>query len=206
MRSLPRRELGLLILLIVLCTIMAFRSPFFLTAANLQNTFRLIGIFGIFSLGAAFVIITGGIDLSVGSMLALVGTAFWFALREWAWNPFVAVLFALGLAVALGSAHAWANSLTEKSPCSNICTIRSRWGWARMRRHSAALPSASKSVRRNVVLVISNPLLHIHIYRYIPICQSFILFCPSFSAAQRWHFKMLHIILDSSDAALYFTV
>lgn len=107
MKSLPRRELGLLILLIVLCAIMAVRSPVFLTAANLQNTFRLIGIFGIFSLGAAFVIITGGIDLSVGSMLALLGTCFWFALRQWNWNPFLAVLFALVLATALGFAHAF---------------------------------------------------------------------------------------------------
>ncbi|TGT93114.1 hypothetical protein EN798_33780, partial [bacterium M00.F.Ca.ET.155.01.1.1] len=38
---------------------------------NLANTSNLIGLFGILSIGQAFVIITGGIDLSVGSVLCL---------------------------------------------------------------------------------------------------------------------------------------
>ena len=42
-------------------------NPRFLSVANLQNMARLIGMYGIFSIGAGIVIITGGIDLSVGS-------------------------------------------------------------------------------------------------------------------------------------------
>ena len=68
-----RKELATFLLLVVLCTVVTALNPRFLSAANLQNTARLIGAFGIFSLGLGLVIITGGIDLSVGSAFALLG-------------------------------------------------------------------------------------------------------------------------------------
>ncbi|MCP4643562.1 MAG: ABC transporter permease [bacterium] len=46
----------------------------FATSANLRDLLTWIGLFGILSLGQSFVIVTGGIDLSVGSLVALVGT------------------------------------------------------------------------------------------------------------------------------------
>ena len=64
-----KKELGILILLVVLCMIVAIKEPQFLSAANLQNLGRLIGAYGIFSFGLGLVIITGGIELSVGSMI-----------------------------------------------------------------------------------------------------------------------------------------
>ena len=68
-----RKELGILTLLIVLCALVALRNPQFLSPANIQNMSRLIGTYGIFSIGVGIVIITGGIDLSVGSIFALLG-------------------------------------------------------------------------------------------------------------------------------------
>lgn len=68
-----RKELGIFILLVVLCVVLAALNPSFLAPANLQNLARLIGIYGIFSIGLGIVIITGGIDLSVGSVFALLG-------------------------------------------------------------------------------------------------------------------------------------
>lgn len=50
-----------------------FANPVFLGQANLLNLTRSIGLFGIFSVAMGTVIITGGIDLSVGSMFALLG-------------------------------------------------------------------------------------------------------------------------------------
>ena len=61
-----RKEIGVLLLLATLCAIVAIASPQFLSVANLQNLARLVGTYGIFSIGVGFVIITGGIDLSVG--------------------------------------------------------------------------------------------------------------------------------------------
>ena len=105
MKGYMRKELGLLVLLIVLCAVVTFQNPLFLSATNVQNVLRLVGIYGIFSLGAAFVIISSGIDLSVGSMLALLGVLLSMALHDWAWGPISAVLFVIGIGAALGWAH-----------------------------------------------------------------------------------------------------
>ncbi len=80
-----RKEFNILILLLVLCAIVAFMNPQFLSAANVQNTSRLIGTYGIFSIGVGIVVITGGIDLSVGSMFALLGVLLSMMLTEWHW-------------------------------------------------------------------------------------------------------------------------
>src|SRR5437764_3197034 len=79
-----KKELGIFILLVVLCAIVAIINPKFLLAINLQNLTRMIGAFGIFSIGLGLVIITGGIDLSVGSVFALQGVVLAMMLRE-AW-------------------------------------------------------------------------------------------------------------------------
>ena len=46
-----------------------------------------IGLFGIISIGVAFVIITGGIDLSIGSVIGLVASLLPHALNAWHWSP-----------------------------------------------------------------------------------------------------------------------
>jgi ribose transport system permease protein len=92
-------------LLLVLCVIVTALNPRFLSPANLQNTARLIGAFGIFSLGLGLVIITGGIDLSVGSAFALLGVLLSMMLTEWRLPWPVAVLLILALAALLGACH-----------------------------------------------------------------------------------------------------
>lgn len=71
-----RKDLGLLVLILVIGTVVALINPRFLSPVNLSNTANLIGLFGIFALGQAFVVISGGIDLSVGSIIALLGVIF----------------------------------------------------------------------------------------------------------------------------------
>src|SRR3954469_17202274 len=102
-----KKELATFLLLVVLCTIVTALNPRFVSAANLQNTARLIGAFGIFSLGLGLVIITGGIDLSVGSAFALLGVLLSIMLTEWhlAWPVAVIILIALG--GILGALHGW---------------------------------------------------------------------------------------------------
>jgi ribose transport system permease protein len=100
-----KKDIAIFLLLVVLCAIVTALNPRFLSPANLQNTARLIGAFGIFSLGLGLVIITGGIDLSVGSSFALLGVLLSIMLTEWhlPW-PF-AVLVIVGLAALLGVVH-----------------------------------------------------------------------------------------------------
>ena len=100
-----RKELATFLLLVVLCAIVTALNPRFLSPANLQNTARLIGAFGIFSLGLGLVIITGGIDLSVGSAFALLGVLLSIMLTEWRLPWPVAVLILVALAALLGAFH-----------------------------------------------------------------------------------------------------
>lgn len=118
-----KKELGLFALLIVLCLAVCgvdlgkqlhegasfgqLQLPRFLSQTNLTNTANLIGLFGIFSIGLGMVIITGGIDLSVGSMCALVGVLLAMALGEWHWPWPVAVLLAVLIPMVFGWVHGW---------------------------------------------------------------------------------------------------
>src|SRR3954467_11443188 len=56
--------------LLALIVVMSFASPYFLTEGNLQNVAKNFSFIAIATLGITFVIITGGIDLSVGSLMA----------------------------------------------------------------------------------------------------------------------------------------
>src|SRR5438876_1005341 len=100
-----RKEFGILTLLVVLCVIVAIKNPQFLSTANLQNMTRLIGMFGIFSIGVGIVIITGGIDLSVGSVFALLGVLLSIMLTERHWSAAAAVAAVLGLGAGIGLLH-----------------------------------------------------------------------------------------------------
>lgn len=100
-----KKELGILSLLVALCVATSLKNPQFLSAANLANNANLVGIYGIFSLGLGLVIITGGIDLSVGAMFALTGVLLPMALREWHWAWPVAAAAALALPMAMGWVH-----------------------------------------------------------------------------------------------------
>ncbi len=69
-----KKIMGILLLLVFICLATALLSNGrFLTPFNMQNIVRRSAFYGIIGIGVAFVIITGGIDLSVGSLIGLVG-------------------------------------------------------------------------------------------------------------------------------------
>jgi len=100
-----KKELGILLLVVALCALVAAINPRFLGAANLQNMARLIGMYGIFTIGQALVIITGGIDLSVGSLFALLGVLLSMMITQWRWPWTAAVGAVTGLSLGLGWLH-----------------------------------------------------------------------------------------------------
>jgi ribose transport system permease protein len=100
-----KKELGTFILLVLLCVVVSILNPQFLSLTNLQNTARLIGAYGIFSIGLGIVIITGGIDLSVGSLFALLGVLLSLMLTPWRWPAALAVVAIILIAMALGALH-----------------------------------------------------------------------------------------------------
>jgi ribose transport system permease protein len=100
-----KKDLGLLVLILVVGFGVYLRNPLFLSPNNIANTANLIGLFGLFAIGQGFVIITGGIELSAGSMIALLGVLFvdLVGAREVAWP--IAGLAVICLGLLLGLAH-----------------------------------------------------------------------------------------------------
>ena len=95
------REMTVLIALVLLIIIMSFASPYFLKLTNIFNVIRGMSTIGIMSIGMTMVIITGGIDLSVGSILAVSGV-FTARLMYHGVPPFLAVICGFGFGTGLG--------------------------------------------------------------------------------------------------------
>ena len=100
-----KKTLGIAGLLVFVCVVTALINPSFLNAYNLQNTVRWTALFSIISIGVAFVIITGGIDLSIGSVIGLVGSLLAWLLTEKGWSPAAAVVCVVCLSGLLGWIH-----------------------------------------------------------------------------------------------------
>ena len=100
-----RKDLGLLVLILVVGAIVAIRQPLFIAPINIANTANLIGLFGLFSIAQGFVIITGGIELSVGSIIALLGVLFVDLIVNYGVPWPLAVLLILFLGALMGLAH-----------------------------------------------------------------------------------------------------
>ena len=98
-----KKDLGLLVLILVVGTIVAVINPLFISPINMANTANLVGLFGIFAIGQAFVIITGGIELSVGSIIALLGVLFVDSMVNHgvAWPLALVLMLALGMVIGL---------------------------------------------------------------------------------------------------------
>ena len=100
-----KKVLGLFVIFIVLCISLSIMNPRFLSTANLQNLARVVGMFGIFSIGVGFVIITGGIDLSVGSLFAFLGILLYLFLVQWHIPWLLALILILVIASLVGLFH-----------------------------------------------------------------------------------------------------
>lgn len=97
-RLLHGREFGTLVGLLALCAALWIATPHFATVSNLVNVVEQSAIIGIIAVGMTFVILTGGIDLSVGSIVALSGVALGTAYEA---DFPIAAAAAIGLAVGL---------------------------------------------------------------------------------------------------------
>ncbi|WP_306489345.1 ABC transporter permease [Anaerococcus octavius] len=95
------QNLGTILALIILMIFVSILNPAFLQSNNLLNLMRQLIINGFIALGMTFVILTGGIDLSVGSTLALTSAIFAGLLQN-GMNTGLAILIALVLGLVLG--------------------------------------------------------------------------------------------------------
>ncbi len=90
--------------LVAVSIVMVFSSDSFLSYSNLSNILRQVSINALIAVGMTFVILTGGIDLSVGAVMALAGTIA-AGLMAGGLNGVVALLAGIGLGCAFGLAN-----------------------------------------------------------------------------------------------------
>lgn len=69
------KSMGMFWALILICLIASVISPNFLKASNIVNVIRLVSINGIIAMGMTFVVLTGGVDLSVGAIVGVVAVS-----------------------------------------------------------------------------------------------------------------------------------
>src|SRR5438105_3719235 len=101
-----KKIFGILGLLIFLCLITGLlNSDVFLTDFNLRNLVRRVSLFSILSIGVTFVIITGGIDLSIGSVVALVACLLPWVLVNEKMSVTSAVIAVMAISLAIGLFH-----------------------------------------------------------------------------------------------------
>jgi ribose transport system permease protein len=113
-RRMEKQRFAALAALVVLSAIASVLSPVFLQPENLLNILRQVSYTGIIALGMTFVIVTGGIDLSVGSMAALVGSFTILTLNAVVARGHaqgLAVLAAVAVAIVAGLGCGLANGL-----------------------------------------------------------------------------------------------
>ena len=118
------------IALMVMCIVLSFFSDRFLTGENAWNVMRQISVNVIISVGMTLVILTGGIDLSVGSILALAGAVTAGMLKFGAKFTDINLYFGFTMLGALvggtlvGTVLGWFNGITItrfKVPCCYSC-------------------------------------------------------------------------------------
>ena len=91
-----RLEVRMLLLALLIAVCLSLLSPYFLTKSNIFNLLDQSVVIGIVAVGMTFVILTGGIDLSVGSVAGLTGIILGLSLQH------VPIVPAIGIAVVAG--------------------------------------------------------------------------------------------------------
>jgi ribose transport system permease protein len=95
-------KFGPLLGLILLCIILSIISPDFIKVRNIMNIANQSSINALISMGMLLVILTAGIDLSVGSIMALSSCVMGISIVNWHMNPILAILVGLSTGAACG--------------------------------------------------------------------------------------------------------
>lgn len=101
MRNISKfREMGLLVFIVILCVFIQFKNPSFLSFENINDLLTNTAILSILAVGMMMVLLTAGIDLSIGSTLALSGMTASLVVSN---NPGISPIVAILIGVAVGT-------------------------------------------------------------------------------------------------------
>lgn len=107
---------GILIILFVLIAIFGIGNSMFLTFSNFINIIRQIAILAIITVGMSFVLISGGIDLSVGAQLAFIGVLTATLSTKLGVNPILSCIIGIAAATLIGTVNGLFISSTKVPP------------------------------------------------------------------------------------------
>jgi rhamnose transport system permease protein len=135
-----RREFGIFLVIVVVMVVVGFRNPTFFTGDNWKDMLMYASILAFISIGQMMTIVTGGIDLSVGSVVALSGMSVGIIMREYpVLHPMVLILlgtiFGLGcglvngLLIGKGKIHPLITTLATMSIYRGLVVVVSRSRW-----------------------------------------------------------------------------
>ncbi len=107
---------GLVLTLIAVSVLLGWLRPQFLTAANLINVARQISLNGILAVGVTYVLLTGGVDLSLGSVVALTGVVAAGFAHPGDWPVFLPVLMGIAAGALCGATNGLVITLGRVAP------------------------------------------------------------------------------------------
>lgn len=96
------KELGIFLVLVGIFLIFSILSPQFLQVANMFKITRQIATLGVCSVGFTFILITGGIDLSLGYQISLINILCAYMMVEMGWNWVIAIIISLIIGTLIG--------------------------------------------------------------------------------------------------------
>ncbi len=100
-----KKALGIICIFIAIFLFATIYGENFLSGINLMQLSQRTALYSILALGAALVIVTGGIDLSIGSVVCLAGIMTPWLLVEHEWSPWAVIPTVLALSAVLGFCH-----------------------------------------------------------------------------------------------------
>ncbi|MCB6203238.1 ABC transporter permease [Extibacter muris] len=110
------RKSAVLIVLLILIIVFSNMSPQFRTMGNLITILRQISMLGVVSVGMTIVLISGGIDLSVGSQLSIVGVVTAMGYAKWGMPPAACILMGLAVGSFIGFFNGFVITKTGMPP------------------------------------------------------------------------------------------
>lgn len=111
-----KRNIGIIVGLFVIMGITSMLSDNFLTASNMLNVLRQISTNAFLAFGMTFVILIGGIDLSVGPVVAFSGVFVAYAMANWQWTAPVAIMAAMAICLLIGAFNGTIITTTNIAP------------------------------------------------------------------------------------------
>jgi ribose transport system permease protein len=110
-----KKVLGMAVLWLVLCGVTTAINPAFIGAENLQNLTRQIAMLAILAIGEGIVILSGGIDLSVGSVVAFTGLVVMEG-TTLGYSPWLVSIVAIAFCACIGLLHGFLTSKLNLQP------------------------------------------------------------------------------------------